>query len=180
MNIHTILVPVDLSDCSTHVVNEAADLALKHGARVELLHITRMPSGLRAETKIDPAGDGQTTTAADYLAADASLQMSRYEQICSRLGVGCDQVVIPGRPVEQILGHAAVARADLIVMGTHGRRGVSRAVLGSVAEQVLRRAAAPVLIIRARRTPDCEASTCDWCASGVNDAQRRVAAEQDG
>jgi len=71
--------------------------------------------------------------------------------------------LLDGEPVEQILKAAASANADLIVLGTHGATGLSRLLMGSVAEDVLRRALCPVLTVRAHpkpiaRTPDVAAA----------------------
>jgi nucleotide-binding universal stress UspA family protein len=58
--------------------------------------------------------------------------------------------VITGNPVEVILDQAKHQKTDLLIVGTHGRRGMKRLMLGSVAEAVVRRAACPVFIVKAR------------------------------
>jgi len=70
-------------------------------------------------------------------------------------GIVVQTVVVSGRPAEGILDYASNNQADLIIMSTHGRSGVSRWVLGSVAEKVVRRSVAPVLIIS---PPGCRGS----------------------
>ena len=71
-----------------------------------------------------------------------------------------------GNPADEILKAAGDLPADLIVMGTHGRRGLSRMVLGSVAEAVMRKAASPVLTVRVARPTGAENSPTTAPASG--------------
>jgi universal stress protein A len=63
-------------------------------------------------------------------------------------GVEADGVCIPGEPVEVVLTQAAAYQADLLAVGTSGRRGLNRLVLGSVAEALLKRAGCPVLTVK--------------------------------
>jgi nucleotide-binding universal stress UspA family protein len=72
-------------------------------------------------------------------------------------GLRVSSVVRYGHAAEEILDHAAFSGADLIAMSTHGRTGVSRWVLGSVAEKVLRASTIPLLLVRAPGAPPPEA-----------------------
>lgn len=89
---------------------------------------------------------GQTPGGASHRAdrrIQKAVSASRADQIVR------DRIIFPGDPVEVILDQAKSVKADLIVMGTHGRRGMSRLMLGSVAESVVRRAGCPVLTVKA-------------------------------
>ncbi len=180
MQIMKTLVPIDLSDCSAWVVRQAAGLMRHHGGQVLLLHIAPIPPRLSARVLINPGAGAESKSVSDYLAAEAAPMMRPYEQICAEEEVVCRSEVISGNPVEQILVRAGDWDADLIVMGSHGRRGLSRVLLGSIAEDVIRRAKAPVMTIRARRTADCSMESCTWCSSGISNAQRQAAVELEG
>lgn len=66
-------------------------------------------------------------------------------------------------------------------MGSHGRQGVARALLGSVAEQTLRTPHVPVMRVRRQPRPESDHERCDWCQLGIrSDAERALAGELDG
>ena len=143
-----ILVPIDGSPTSAKGLDEAIKLARLTGARLRLLHVLDVLNFATGfETYAAYAGEivplmreaggeilarGQARVAAAGLAADTSLIESN--------GPRTSDIV-----VEQ----ARLCGADLIVIGTHGRRGVGRVLMGSDAEQILRTAPVPVLLVRA-------------------------------
>lgn len=140
-----ILVPVDFSPSSEHAARYAAVLASRLGASVELLHVV-----------VDPLTAAVYSDAyiPDYAQIEASLVAGAEQQIaqCRELLPGSpviDTTVQVGAVAPGIVEHAAATGADLIVMATHGRTGLTHVVLGSVAERVVRTAACPVLTIRA-------------------------------
>ena len=175
-----LLVPIDFSTCSALVAGQAGELARVHGASVLLLHVAQSPSGLRRDLRI--ADDrGQATTVADYLLQEAQDAMPAYAAAAAAHGVEVESRVELGEVVEVIRRVADEASADLIVMGTHGRKGLARAVLGSVAERTLRTADVPVLIVRRKPRPECSHDACDWCPHGrVTDGELAVSAELEG
>jgi len=143
-----ILVPIDGSRTAARGLREAARLAKDQRARVRLVHIVdeTMVLGL-GEAGIDlrPALAG--------LARSGRALLERTRRQAKKLGIAAETAFyesIARRPADAILREARKWRADLIVMGTHGRRGVRRLVLGSDAEQVVRLAEVPVLLVRAR------------------------------
>jgi nucleotide-binding universal stress UspA family protein len=91
-----------------------------------------------------------------YEAIDRSARQHAKKQLTAlvararRAGVRATALLLDGAPHEQILRAARRARADLIVIGTHGRSGLSKVLLGSVAERVIRLAPGPVLTVRGR------------------------------
>ncbi len=144
MKIDKILVPTDFSPQSDAALGYAVDLAERIGHRVILLH-TLGPSTV-------PLLDGAIIPSAHELVervADASEQIDALRRRFDRAGVSIEAKVVQGAPAEEIVRFADAERCDLIVMGTHGRSGLARIALGSVAERVVRAATIPVLTIRA-------------------------------
>ena len=134
----SILVPTDFSESADAALEYAVGLAQRFGATVELLHVAEPPRVMAPEL-LGSVLEGEIE-AADELMAERLTDLKRR-------GVhGVDGRVIVGGAIEIILREAA--RADLIVMGTHGRGSFAQLVLGSVAAAISRRAAAPVLIVR--------------------------------
>jgi nucleotide-binding universal stress UspA family protein len=139
--IRTILHPTDLSDESRPAFHLACALARDHGAR--LVVFSAYPPPLTGSEMVDrdrPDGIGE-----DLL---AKLRVLKPDG-----AVTVEYRVAEGRAAEAILEAAADVHADLIVMGTHGRSGLGRALMGSVAEAVNRGAVCPVLTVRPSATP---------------------------
>src|SRR5262249_10330761 len=127
--IHTILHPTDFSDRSAFAFRLACALARDYGARLVLLHVAHPPVVVYGEGGVPPPPD-------DYLEQlDAELHQLRVPDP----GVPVEYRLKEGDAVTEILGVAEERSADLIVMGTHGRTGLSRLLMGSVAEQVVRK-----------------------------------------
>jgi nucleotide-binding universal stress UspA family protein len=143
-----ILVPVDGSETSTRGLNEAIRLAKIHGGQLRLVHIVNefildvtYSPGLYPESLIESLRSGGK---AILDAAQTAAQSS---------GVKAERVMlesIGGVAADFILAQAKDWNADLIVMGTHGRRGLLRLALGSNADLVVRGATMPVMLIRAK------------------------------
>jgi universal stress protein A len=142
-----IIVPTDFSECSDRALALADWLAQQHGARITLLHVVEVPSGLALDTMVHPVEQAESSTVAHYLSGPAH---ERMRQQCSRLfGRQPHAVQVAfGSASETIVSVASEQQGDLIVMGTHGRTGIRHLLLGSVAERVVRSAACPVLVVR--------------------------------
>lgn len=175
MRLDRILVPMDFSDCSPYLLAEAIKMARQLGARLTLLHVIEPPDGLLPETPIQPDPNGEVTTLSRFLTKAAEARMPEFETFCADAGVPHEARIRIARVADGILeetdGH------DLIMMGTHGRQGVARLVLGSVAEQVTRRSDIPVMTVRTRHRPSCEAGACKWCSTHVKLETIAAAAE---
>lgn len=143
MKIENILVPTDFSPCSEQALDYALELAEKLGANVQLLHVIGIPS-----YGVPELGVGITATMMDNLIADNQAALDELAR--TRKGIG-QTLVRAGDARDVILQTAEELEADLIVMGTHGRRGLSRALLGSVAEMIVRTSPVPVLTVRGRK-----------------------------
>ena len=142
-----ILVAVDFFKESLEAFHWAAPLARRIGAEMVLLAVAEWPD----------RGPAEGRTFVDFYGADEGFQailMERLKDLASSAdldGVPSEALVRAGDPPEEILRAAKEEKADLIVMGTHGRRGVVRALMGSVAETVLRCAPCPVATVRPGR-----------------------------
>ncbi len=142
-----ILVPVDGSPTSLNGLKEAVGLAKATGARLRILHVV---DGLAF---IADHGGYVSDTEVFRRSGEKMLAkiMPRVQQ-----QVRADSVVvenISGRAADTIIDMAKEWRADLIIMGTHGRRGVNRLVFGSDAELVIRTAPVPVMLVRSPEEP---------------------------
>jgi nucleotide-binding universal stress UspA family protein len=145
-SITRILVPMDFSAPSDRALRYAATLAGRLGASVELFHVVEDPfmSGAWGSETYVP--DIQQLL--DGLIADASERLSTLKSSLADKNVPVTTRVERGRPAHTIVERANAGGFDLIVMGTHGRTGLSHLIMGSVAERVVRNASCPVLTVR--------------------------------
>jgi len=148
LSIKTILAPIDFSETSSRALDYAVELAAQLKAAVSVVHFYEIP--------VYAFPEGAVITPPD-IAADLAdkAQKSLGAAVAARKGRGVEisGTLANGAVREEILGFAKEAKADLIVMGTHGRRGLPRAILGSVAESVIRMSTIPVLTIHGPREP---------------------------
>lgn len=146
MDFKRILAPTDLSPLGEAGVQAAAELAQRLGARLILLHVVA-PRELE-----EPAAANVPRQTVDQIYEKVQdTVLEQYRRVVSaavRQTISVETQVVVGAPVAEILTTARVKGADLIAMGTHGRSGVARLVMGSVAEEVLRKAPCPVLTVR--------------------------------
>lgn len=139
MGLKRILVPTDFSETSEAALRYGVALARAFKSQIYLLHVPEHP-GEGAEAEY-PIGLFET------------MQNAAHDRLGHLLGEGDMRELKPecamrlGKPSEEIVRHAAEHEIDLIVMGTHGREGFARALIGSVAETVVRRAQCPVLTV---------------------------------
>ena len=138
LRIQTILVPTDFSEVSAPVLQVAQALARDHQAKLVLMAAPPPP----------PPSAEVYVPFSDYagLTAEAQRQLDALTQEISGLPV--ETKVQVGEPGPTIVETARTCHADLIMMGTHGRTGLTRLLMGSVAEYVLRYAPCPVLTIK--------------------------------
>ena len=142
-----VLVPIDGSATSHRGLVEAIALARVTGGRLHLLHVVD-------ELSFALAADGFSGLSADLLSllreGGAKILATAVAEV-EAAGLAVDGVLkdsLAGRVSDLVLDEAATWPADLIVIGTHGRRGAGRLFMGSDAEQVLRQARVPVLLVR--------------------------------
>lgn len=142
-----ILVPTDFSEGANAALGYALSLARAVGAEVEVLHVLD-PSGYFLQ--IPPSGMPSTGEydLGGIALEDAKLALAASVDLHGDLGVHVEQRVEIGAPTERILQRAKDSGCDLVIIGTHGRRGLARMLLGSVAAEVVKRATCPVLTWR--------------------------------
>jgi nucleotide-binding universal stress UspA family protein len=138
-----ILVPIDGSDTSNKALAAAIRFATEHGSKLRLVHKV---DELAYVSGFEYSGDvlGMTRSAAQKILEDG-------QALVKAAGVEAETRVIefPGQRLgETIAAEARECQADLIIVGTHGHRGLSRVLLGSGAEQIIRLAPVPVLVVR--------------------------------
>lgn len=166
---HTILVPIDFSAYSAEALQYAGAVAQSYGASLMLLHVISKEivtvttyerhTGRRV---LPPHAYALHTDPVTSTGAEDTVIADLHEQGMEALqhflpdefrGLSVERRVAVGRPFEQILETAAQEQVDLIVMGTHGRTGLTHVALGSVAERVVRMASCPVLTVKAPASP---------------------------
>jgi len=139
MRFRRIVVPTDFDDCARHAADVALDLAREANGSVLLVHAWTVPVVYSEGFSWPLEGLEQAAR------AELDKEVARVrEKLPSATGV-----LVCGPPWEQIIDVAKKSEADLIVMGSHGRKGLERLWLGSVAERVVRMSPMPVLTMRA-------------------------------
>lgn len=142
-----ILCAVDLSDCSRAALREAAALARATRGELTLLHVLPPAKAVTVAAGVLAAAGDEILRSMEG-SIEKELEPWR-EEAARASGRPVSIVVIPGVPADGIVHFAADRRFDLVVVATHGRTGVRRLVLGSVAERVVREATVPVLVVPA-------------------------------
>ena len=138
----TILVATDFSPPAEHALDYAIELANKLGAKVHLVNVIGIPT-----YGVPELGLAISSSVMDSVVKSSQSELDKL--VAARAPTKIEAMLRTGDARDVIINTAVEVGAQLIVMGTHGRRGVSRALLGSVAESVVRHAPCPVLIVRA-------------------------------
>ncbi|MFW5895880.1 MAG: universal stress protein [archaeon] len=136
-----ILVPTDGSDATARAVEEAVDLAAAHDATIHALYVLNTASFASIPTESSVEG------VSDMLEREGTAALDEVEAVARERGVPVERVQLDGSPAREIIRYAEGGDCDLIVMGTHGRGGIDRLLLGSVAERVVRSSKVPVLTV---------------------------------
>ena len=146
MAIQKILVPVDYSECSAAALAYAADLAEKLDASLDVVHVWDRPLYVPETVKVGHAGEARSLV--DLIRENAEAEMRSFtartklppsRELTTRL--------LSGNPATTILKELRAGHHELLVMGTHGRTGIQHALLGSVAEKLVRLSPVPVLTV---------------------------------
>jgi len=142
IQINSILVAFDFSDTSKSALTYGRNLARAFGGRLHVLHVADVIATSAAQ--FYPEGPGDPEARATFLATN------QLREVLAGEGANDSQpaVCVAPDPAIEIVAYAKDAHTDLIVIGTHGRTGVSRFLMGSVAEHVVRTAPCPVLVVR--------------------------------
>ncbi|AXG06934.1 universal stress protein [Haloplanus rubicundus] len=138
-----ILVPTDGSEGVERAIEHAVEVAASNGAAVHGLYVlsTDAYAGLAMESSWESVDR--------LLREDAETAVARIREIAERMdaGVPVETAVVEGKPSREIVRYAEREGCDLVVMGTHGRGGIDRLLLGSVAESVIRASSIPVTAV---------------------------------
>lgn len=138
----TILVPTDFGETSEHAVEYALELAKALGSEIVLMHAFEIPAVGFPDGALVATAE-MTNGVLEGAQVGLDRQAAQYEG----RGIEMRTIIKQGDAWRSIIAAADELGADLIVMGTHGRRGLPRALLGSVAEKVVRTAHCPVLTV---------------------------------
>ena len=147
--ISKILVASDGSDVAWKAVEYAADLAKQTGAVLTILSVAEEDSFISASVPEVITPTHLRETMEDYLRQVAEAIIRKGEELCQRKGVPTKRVIRYGRPSEEIVKEAEESKADLIVMGSHGKGYLKAALIGSVTFGVMNKETkVPVLVVR--------------------------------
>ena len=137
-----ILVPTDGSEEGERAVRHAIDLAVAHDATIHAVYVVDSASygGVPMET----AWEGLH----EMLEREGEAALDRVVELGDESGVPVETALLEGTPAKQVVRYAESEDCDLVVMGTHGRGGIDRLLLGSVAERVVRSSEVPVLTVQ--------------------------------
>ncbi|PQJ34330.1 universal stress protein [Salinibacter sp. 10B] len=142
--VRRVLVPIDFSDASESAVQHAKEIALTYGAEIDLLHVVEPP--------FYPSAYGIDTTT--FPTQEVVDRVEKQLGDMAREEIGYEHVMVSatvGHPPSEILNYVDENEVDLVVIATHGRTGLERALLGSVTERVLRRSPAPAFVVKPTR-----------------------------
>ncbi len=139
-----ILCPIDFSTTSYHALDTAIELATKLEAKIKLVHIYQYPVFSMPEA--DLVSPVNLTLQDGY---EEHMQ-KQLEDVCDKYSndhISIESEIVEGVPYIEIVQTAKKINADLIIMGTHGRTGLSHMLMGSVAERVVRSSTIPVMSV---------------------------------
>lgn len=142
--VRRILVPIDFSDASEAAVQHAKEIALTYGAELNLLHVVEQP--------FYPSSYGIDSVS--FPTAEIVERVEKQLGDLAREEIGYEHVMIEatvGHPASSILDYVDANEIDLVVIATHGRTGLDRVLIGSVAERVLRQSPTPVFVVKPDR-----------------------------
>src|SRR5687767_8606310 len=146
MQIRSILLPTDFSECGNYARSYAASLARKFGASIIAVHVIEpmVPTvGYSGMTEPLPIAD-----IADQLETSAERELPKITEFEDCAGLDIEEVIVHGEAAAEIVRVAKEKSVDLIVLSSHGRTGLGRILFGSTAEAVVRHASCPVLVVK--------------------------------
>jgi nucleotide-binding universal stress UspA family protein len=142
MRFHHLLVPIDFEESSQRALEMSIELALTFDAKLTVVHAWDVVQYSYGTVYLAPEMNEAVEQAAKQRLASALLSVVKRRP-------AADSVLVNGPAAFEILGVVERMKVDLVVMGTHGRHGLGRMLLGSVADKIVRASPVPVLTIRA-------------------------------
>ena len=154
MNIQAILFPTDYSCYNDAALEYASTLAAEARATLHIVHVHDVRNLSTA------TGEASSLYASAWQQGLEEARKLLEKIIPARTGIRCEHHCLVGAPEEEIVSFASENDCDLIVMASHGRTGLSRLLMGSVAEGVMRKASCPVLIVKQPYTKEDTSPIC--------------------
>lgn len=143
-----ILIPTDGSEPATNAAQKGVELAAEHGATVHVMSVVEpIPLGMYSAGP-EPAS-AEHGTVIEEQKNEARAAIEHVIERCEEHGLDAREEIAYGNPSQEITEYAEAEGIDAIVMGTHGRSGAGRLIIGSVAEKVVRQSPVPVMTVRA-------------------------------
>ncbi|HEX8476409.1 MAG TPA: universal stress protein [Pyrinomonadaceae bacterium] len=146
MNIRSILVPTDFSECAARAVPAAAALARQFKARVICVHVVEPVVPAVGWTPV--AEPLPTADISEHLEDSAASELPKVSEQEEFAGLDVEDLIVHGAAASEIVRLAKEREVDLIVISSHGRTGLGRMLFGSTAESVTRHAHCPVLVVK--------------------------------
>jgi universal stress protein A len=147
-----LLVPVDFSECAARARGLAEAIAEREHATLTLVHVSPLPPNLAPDVLVTPPGGTEPLRIDEFTTRGARSRLDAMASPLRERGLDVRTLAVAaasGDVAEELLLVIATTRADAVVVGTHGRTGLSHLLLGSVAEKIIRHAVVPVITIRA-------------------------------
>ena len=148
IEIRRILVPMDFSECSRRGLRYAVAMAERFGSEIVLVHAIEAPLNLPPQTLVRLDPEGPAMPIMDYVREAADRRLNAMLAELSLASIPAQGVISVGDVRDVVLENAKTHNVDMIVMGTHGRKGLRHLLIGSVAEDIVRRSEVPVLTTR--------------------------------
>jgi len=142
-----ILVPIDFSEHSKKSTSYAIRFASRYNAILQLLHVFVLPDYAVARNEYEPTG-GSLKTQGDVAEQAARENLAAIEDQLRHRGIKVEAYLRVGCPFDEIVQMANHLNVDLIIIGSHGRTGLTHLLLGSTAERVVEHAQCPVLVVK--------------------------------
>lgn len=137
MHIKKILVPIDLSSSTQLQLDFASSLARQYGAAVSLVHVHESPHHFAGGSFVDAP------------APDTSQIAAEFKQVrLPESSTPAEHVLLAGNPADEVVRLADEGQYDLLILGSHGRTGLARVLMGSIAESIVRRVRCPVIVCK--------------------------------
>ena len=146
MNFKRILVPVDYSVHSKNSLEYAAGLAERFGAKLDVVHVWDRPTYVPDTVVV--VKEGESKSLADMIRENAEREMREFLATAKLpTGVAVTERLLSGDPATTLVEELGKGEHDLVVVGTHGRTGITHLILGSIAEKLVRSSPVPVLTV---------------------------------
>ena len=146
-----ILVPIDFSEHSKRTISYAMKTASRHNSTIYLLHVFQIPDYVVSPYARRKQNSAEVQSQLDFAEQDARENLEAFALELSNRGIKVQSYLRVGYPFDEIVLMANHFNVDLIIIGSHGRGGITRLLVGSTAERVVEHAPCPVLVVKGPR-----------------------------